>query len=179
MAAGGQPARRKHPGQPGREPRTSRSLMAVPSLLAMRGIGKSFPGVRALDGVDFDLQPGEVHVLLGENGAGKSTLMKILTGKETPDSGSVTIGQTVQLVFLDQSRSILAEDKTVYENITGGNEQLPFGTTIIDSRAYLARFNFRGEEQQKKLSECSGGMRNRVLLAKLLREPANLIILDE
>ncbi|MEZ6013774.1 MAG: energy-dependent translational throttle protein EttA [Planctomycetota bacterium] len=148
-------------------------------VVEVRDLTKGYDGRTLFKDLTFTLEPQAKLGVIGPNGRGKSTLMKILTGKETPDSGSVTIGQTVQLVFLDQSRSILAEDKTVYENITGGNEQLPFGTTIIDSRAYLARFNFRGEEQQKKLSECSGGMRNRVLLAKLLREPANLIILDE
>ena len=105
--------------------------------------------------------------------------MKIIIGKETPDEGEVTLGSTVELSYLDQSRIILDDDKSVWENITDGNEQLPFGTVVIDSRAYVARFNFKGEDQQRLLSECSGGMRNRVLLAKMLRHEANLIIMDE
>jgi len=148
-------------------------------VLEVRKLSKSYGDLNLFEDLTLSLPPQAKLGVIGPNGRGKSTLMKIITGREQADSGEAVIGQTVQLVFLDQSRSILQEDKTVFENITGGNEQLPFGTTIMDSRAYLARFNFRGEEQQKKLSECSGGMRNRVLLAKLLREPANLIILDE
>jgi len=148
-------------------------------VLEVRKLTKGYDGRTLFKNLTFSLEPQAKLGVIGPNGRGKSTLMKIVTGKETQDSGEFTLGQTVQMVFLDQSRTILEDDKTVFENITGGNEQLPFGTTIMDSRAYLARFNFRGEEQQKKLGECSGGMRNRVLLAKLLREPANLIILDE
>jgi sulfate-transporting ATPase len=148
-------------------------------VLEVRNLTKGYDGRTLFKDLTFSLEPQAKLGVIGPNGRGKSTLMKIVTGKEKQDSGEYTIGQTVQMVFLDQSRTILEDDKTVFENITGGNEQLPFGTTIMDSRAYLARFNFRGEEQQKKLGECSGGMRNRVLLAKLLREPANLIILDE
>jgi len=148
-------------------------------VLEVRKLTKGYGGRTLFKDLTFSLEPQAKLGVIGPNGRGKSTLMKIVTGKEKQDSGDFTLGQTVQMVFLDQSRTILEDDKTVFENITGGNEQLPFGTTIMDSRAYLARFNFRGEEQQKKLGECSGGMRNRVLLAKLLREPANLIILDE
>ncbi len=148
-------------------------------VLEIRHLTKGYGDRTLFEDLTFTLEPQAKLGVIGPNGRGKSTLMKIITGKEKPDSGEVTIGQTVQLVFLDQSRTILEDDKTVFENITGGNEQLPFGNVLMDSRAYLARFNFRGEEQQKKLGECSGGMRNRVLLAKLLREPANLIILDE
>ncbi len=148
-------------------------------VLEVRNLTKGYDGRTLFKNLTFSLEPQAKLGVIGPNGRGKSTLMKIVTGKETQDSGEFTLGQTVQMVFLDQSRTILEDNKTVFENITGGNEQLPFGTTIMDSRAYLARFNFRGEEQQKKLGECSGGMRNRVLLAKLLREPANLIILDE
>ena len=117
--------------------------------------------------------------VIGPNGVGKTTLMKILIGRETQDSGSVELGSTVLLSYLDQSRTVLDDKKSVWENITEGNEQLPFGNRVIDSRAYVARFNFKGEDQQRLLGECSGGMRNRVLLAKLLRDPANLIIMDE
>ena len=99
--------------------------------------------------------------------------------QEEPDSGTIEIGSTVMLRYLDQSRAILDDSKTVFENITEGNPQIPFGSKVLDGRAYVARFNFRGEDQQKLLGECSGGMRNRVLLAKMLREPANVILMDE
>jgi ATPase subunit of ABC transporter with duplicated ATPase domains len=89
------------------------------------------------------------------------------------------VGSTVQLRYLDQSRAILDDSRSVYENITEGNPQIPFGNRVLDARAYLARFNFKGEDQQKLLGDCSGGMRNRVLLAKMLREPANVILMDE
>ena len=127
----------------------------------------------------FSIPPQAKLGVIGANGMGKSTLMKIIIGDETADEGSMELGSTVQLRFLDQSRTVLDDDVSVFDNITDGNEQLPFGSTVIDSRAYVARFNFRGEDQQRKVGECSGGMRNRVMLAKMLREPANLIIMDE
>jgi ATPase subunit of ABC transporter with duplicated ATPase domains len=105
--------------------------------------------------------------------------MKIIMGTEEADAGKVVIGSTVEMSFIDQSRTVLDDTQSVFQNITDGNEQLPFGSRTIDSRAYVARFNFKGEDQQRILSECSGGMRNRVVLAKMLREPANLVLMDE
>ena len=148
-------------------------------VLEVRDLKKSYGERTLFDGLSFSLPPYAKLGVIGANGVGKSTLMKIIIGKETPDEGEVTLGSTVELSYLDQSRIILDDDKSVWENITDGNEQLPFGTVVIDSRAYVARFNFKGEDQQRLLSECSGGMRNRVLLAKMLRHEANLIIMDE
>ena len=148
-------------------------------VLEIRDLKKSY-GERVLfEGLTFDVPPGGKLGVIGANGVGKSTLMKIIMGMETQDEGEFSLGSTVKISFVDQSRTILNDDQTVWQNITEGNEQLPFGSTTIDSRAYVARFNFKGEDQQRPLGQCSGGMRNRVLLAKMLREPANLIILDE
>jgi sulfate-transporting ATPase len=105
--------------------------------------------------------------------------LRMITGRETPDSGTIEIGSTVKMVWLDQSRTVLDDTKSVYDNICEGNPQIPFGNKLLDGRAYVARFNFKGEDQQKLLGECSGGMRNRVLLAKMLKEPANVLLLDE
>jgi ATPase subunit of ABC transporter with duplicated ATPase domains len=129
--------------------------------------------------LSFEIPPGGVLGVIGHNGVGKTTFLKMLVGKEKPDSGEVVIGSTVRLTWLDQSRTILDDTKSVYDNITEGNPQIPFGNKLLDGRAYVARFNFKGEDQQKLLGECSGGMRNRVLLAKMLRHPANVILLDE
>jgi sulfate-transporting ATPase len=127
----------------------------------------------------FEVRPGAIIGVVGANGMGKSTLMKMIVGKEEPDSGEVELGTTVEFSMVDQSRAILDDDESVYDNITDGNAQLPFDGKIIDGRAFVARFNFKGEDQQKLLKHCSGGMRNRVVLAKMLKDPANLIILDE
>src|SRR5262249_13916259 len=108
-----------------------------------------------------------------------TTLLKMIRGVEKPDKGEIVLGPTVKLTYLDQSRTILDDEKSVFDNITEGTPQIPFGSKLLDGRAYVARFNFKGEDQQKLLGECSGGMRNRVLLAKMLRHPANVILLDE
>jgi ATP-binding cassette ChvD family protein len=148
-------------------------------VLEVRDLKKGY-GERVLfEGLTFEVPPQGKLGVIGANGLGKSTLMKIIMGMETPDAGEIVIGSTVEISFVDQSRTVLDDEKSVFQNITDGNEQLPFGTRTIDSRAYVARFNFKGEDQQRPLGQCSGGMRNRVLLAKMLREPANLVILDE
>ncbi len=144
-----------------------------------RDLKKGYGDRVLFEHLSFDVPPGGILGVIGANGMGKTTLMRILIGKETPDDGSFDVGSTVEMVYLDQSRLILDDDKSVYDNITEGNDQIPFGNRTIDGRAFVARFNFKGEDQQKKLGECSGGMRNRVLLAKMLREPANLVIMDE
>lgn len=148
-------------------------------VLEVKELTKGYGDRTLFKDVTFSMPPQAKLGVIGANGMGKSTLMKIIIGTEEADSGTVEIGQTVLLRFLDQSRTVLDDSQTVFQNITDGNEQLPFGTSVIDSRAYVARFNFKGEDQQRKVSECSGGMRNRVMLAKMLREPANLIIMDE
>ncbi|MDF1798616.1 MAG: ATP-binding cassette domain-containing protein, partial [Planctomycetota bacterium] len=148
-------------------------------VIEVRDLEKGYGDRKLIDGLTFELPPGAILGIVGANGVGKSTLLKMILGTEEPDAGKVTIGATVQMRFLDQSRTVLDDDKSVFDNITDGNLQLEFGTRSVDARAYVSRFNFKGEDQQKLLSECSGGMRNRVLLAKMLREPANVIILDE
>ena len=145
----------------------------------MRDLKKGYGDRTLIDGLTFEVPPGAILGIVGANGVGKSTLLKMILGMEEPDSGDVSIGATVQMRFLDQSRTVLDDDMSVFDNITDGNIMLEFGTRSVDARAYVSRFNFKGEDQQKLLSECSGGMRNRVLLAKMLREPANVIILDE
>lgn len=148
-------------------------------VLEVKHLEKGYGDRTLFQDLTFSLPPQAKLGVIGANGMGKSTLMKIIIGTETADAGDVELGQTVLLRFLDQSRTVLDDDKSVFDNITDGNEQLPFGTSVIDSRAYVARFNFKGEDQQRKVGECSGGMRNRVMLAKMLREPANLVIMDE
>ncbi len=148
-------------------------------VIEVRDLAKGYDGRTLFEDLTFDVPPQAKLGIIGPNGMGKTTLLKIMTGKEDPDAGDVSIGSTVEISMVDQSRTELNDEDTVFNNITDGNEVLPFGTKTIDARAYVARFNFKGEDQQRKLGECSGGMRNRVLLAKMLREPANLIIMDE
>jgi ATP-binding cassette ChvD family protein len=148
-------------------------------VIEFRHVSKGFGGRELLHDLSFEIPPGGVLGVIGKNGVGKTTTLKMIVGKEKPDSGEIVIGPTVKLTWLDQSRTVLDDEKSVYDNITEGNPQIPFGSKLLDGRAYVARFNFKGEDQQKLLGECSGGMRNRVLLAKMLRHPANVILLDE
>ncbi len=132
------------------------------------------------DDLNFDLPRGGIVGVIGPNGAGKTTLFKLITGALKPASGTLTVGETVKLSYVDQSRSELKADETVYEAITGGGEYVKLaGTTMMNGRAYCSRFNFRGPEQQKKVGVLSGGERNRVHLAKLLTSGGNLLLLDE
>jgi sulfate-transporting ATPase len=142
-------------------------------------VSKGFGERELIRELSFEIPPGGILGVIGANGVGKTTLLRMILGQEEPDSGRILVGSTVQLRYLDQSRAILDDSRSVYENITEGNPQIPFGNRVLDARAYLARFNFKGEDQQKLLGDCSGGMRNRVLLAKMLREPANVILMDE
>jgi ATPase subunit of ABC transporter with duplicated ATPase domains len=142
-------------------------------------LSKGFGDRVLIRDLTFSLPPGGILGVVGPNGMGKTTLLRMILGQEEPDAGTISIGSTVKLVYLDQSRLILDDEKSVYDNITEGNELIPYGTATLDGRAYVARFNFTGEDQQKPLGECSGGMRNRVLLARMLKEPANVILLDE
>jgi ATPase subunit of ABC transporter with duplicated ATPase domains len=148
-------------------------------VIDLKHVTKGFGNRTLIKDLSFSVPPGGILGIIGANGHGKTTLLRMITGREKPDSGTVEIGATVKMVWLDQSRTVLDDSKSVYDNITEGNPQIPFGNKILDGRAYVARFNFKGEDQQKLLGECSGGMRNRVLLAKMLREPANVILLDE
>ena len=131
------------------------------------------------ENVDFELPPGGIVGIIGANGAGKTTLMRMIMGQEQPDSGTLRIGDSVELAYVDQSRDDLGADKTVWDEISGGEEKLKVGSREIASRAYVASFNFRGTDQQKKVGALSGGERNRVHLAKLLRRGGNVLLLDE
>jgi ATP-binding cassette ChvD family protein len=142
-------------------------------------LSKSFGDKVLLDNVNFRLPPGGIVGIIGPNGAGKTTLLKILMGREEPDSGKLIIGPTVELGYVDQSRDELDPDKTVWEEISGGHDTLEMGKRSINSRAYVSRFNFQKTDQQKKVGVLSGGERNRVHLAKLLRRGSNLLLLDE
>ncbi|MBI5362487.1 MAG: energy-dependent translational throttle protein EttA [Planctomycetes bacterium] len=142
-------------------------------------VTKGYGDRTLIQDLTFEMKPGSILGIVGANGMGKTTLLRMIRGQEKPDKGTVTIGSTVLLRYLDQSRAILDDAKSVYDNITEGNPQIAYGGKVLDGRAYVARFNFKGEDQQKLLGECSGGMRNRVLLAKMLREPANVILMDE
>ncbi len=148
-------------------------------VIDLKHVTKGFGNRTLIQDLTFSVPPGGILGIIGANGQGKTTLLRMITGRDKPDDGTVEIGSTVKMVWLDQSRTVLDDNKSVYDNITEGNPQIPFGNKILDGRAYVARFNFKGEDQQKLLGECSGGMRNRVLLAKMLREPANVILLDE
>ena len=140
----------------------------------------SFDGQTLYDDLNFDLPRGGIVGVIGANGAGKTTLFRLITGALKPESGSLRVGDTVKLAYVDQSRSELKDDETVYEAITGGGEFVNLaGTTMMNGRAYCSRFNFRGTEQQKKVGVLSGGERNRVHLAKLLASGGNLLLLDE
>ena len=142
------------------------------------GVQKAFDKRLLIDNMSFRLPPGGIIGVIGPNGAGKSTLFHMITGKEQPDKGTIRLGDTVQLGYVDQDRA-LDPDKTIWEEITGSNEQIVLAGQPINSRAYVARFNFTGADQQRKVGTLSGGQRNRVHLAKVLKEEANVILLDE
>jgi ATP-binding cassette ChvD family protein len=142
-------------------------------------VRKGFGNHLLMDGLEFALPPGAVVGIIGPNGAGKTTLFRMITGQEEPDAGSVRVGQTVKLAYVDQSRSALDPDKSVFEEVAEGREVFEFGRVEVNPRAYLSWFNFRGAEQQRKVGLLSGGERNRLHLAKLLKEGGNLMLLDE
>ena len=142
-------------------------------------VKKGFGDHLLMDGLSFTLPPGAIVGIIGPNGAGKTTLFRMITGQEEPEAGSLRLGQTVKLAYVDQSRSDLDPDKSVFEEVAEGREVLEFGRAEVNPRAYLSWFNFRGAEQQKKVGVLSGGERNRLHLAKLLKEGGNLMLLDE
>ncbi|MEM7249847.1 MAG: energy-dependent translational throttle protein EttA [Pseudomonadota bacterium] len=142
-------------------------------------ITKSFDDRVLFDGLSFSLPRGGIVGVLGPNGAGKTTLLKMIAGLESPDTGEMRVGETVQVAYVDQSRDALRGDAKVWEEISGGEERIVVGSYEIASRAYVSRFNFRGTEQEKRVADLSGGERNRVHLAKLLVEGANVLLLDE
>jgi energy-dependent translational throttle protein EttA len=132
-----------------------------------------------IDDLSFSLPRGGIVGVIGPNGAGKTTLIRMITGQEQPDSGSIRLGDSVELAYVDQSRADLEADKTVWQEVSGGVDQIKLGDRTINSRAYVASFNFKGTDQQKKVGKLSGGERNRLHLAKLLRSGGNLLLLDE
>jgi energy-dependent translational throttle protein EttA len=147
-------------------------------VIEAEGVSKAYGDKLLVENMTFRLPPGGIVGVIGPNGAGKSTLFRMIAGQEQPDSGSIRIGETVKLAYLDQSRN-LDPNKTIWEEISGGQEQIELGKSLVNSRAYVSRFNFSGSDQQKKVGLLSGGQRNRVHLAKMLKEGANVILLDE
>ena len=144
-----------------------------------RGVRKSYGDLLLMDDVDFTLPRGGIVGVIGPNGAGKTTLFRMITGQEKPDAGTLRLGDTVQIGSVDQSRDALAADKSVWEEITGARDEIELGKRTVASRAYVSWFNFKGRDQQRKVGALSGGERNRVHLAKLLKGGANLLLLDE
>ncbi len=144
-----------------------------------RGLKKGYGDVLLMDGIDFTLPRGGIVGVIGPNGAGKTTLFRMLVGQEQPDGGTLKVGETVQIGYVDQSRDALSADKTVYDEISEGNEEVELGKRTVNARAYCSWFNFRGRDQQRKVGSLSGGERNRLHLAKLLKRGCNLLLLDE
>jgi ATP-binding cassette ChvD family protein len=143
------------------------------------GVSKGFEDKLLIDNLSFSLPPAGIVGVIGANGAGKTTLFRMITGTEEPDSGTITVGTTVDLGYVDQSRDVLDGEKTVYDELSDGHDFLQIGNREVNSRAYVASFNFKGSDQQKKVGVLSGGERNRVHLAKVLKSGANVLLLDE
>ncbi len=164
----------------------SRAQIVIPNgqrlgnkVIEVEGLKKAMGDKLLVEGLDFSLPPGGIVGVIGPNGAGKSTLFKMLTGQEKPDAGTVEYGDTVELSYVDQSRDDLNGDDTVWQAITGGAELIQLGDAEVNSRAYCSSFNFKGGDQQKKVGNLSGGERNRVHMARLLKEGGNVLLLDE
>lgn len=148
-------------------------------VIEAEGLSKAYGDKLLIDNLEFKLPPGGIVGVIGPNGAGKSTLFRMITGQEQPDSGTITIGETVELSYVDQSRDALGAGKTVWEEISEGNDIIKLGRHEVNSRAYCSSFNFKGGDQQQKVGDLSGGQRNRVHLAKMLKSGGNVILLDE
>jgi ATP-binding cassette ChvD family protein len=148
-------------------------------VIEAQNVNKSYGDKLLVEGMTFMLPPGGIVGIIGPNGAGKTTLFRMITGQETPDSGTIRIGDTVKLAYIDQSRDALDPNKTIWEMISDGQDIIPIGNRQINFRAYVSRFNFSGTDQQKKVGTLSGGERNRVHLARMLKEGANVLLLDE
>lgn len=149
------------------------------NVVDFEGLTKSFGDRMLIDNLTFKLPPGGIVGVIGPNGAGKTTLFRMITGQEKPDQGTITTGESVHLGYVDQSRDSLEGNKTVWEEISGGNELILLGKREVNSRGYCSAFNFKGADQQKKVGALSGGERNRVHLAKMLKSGANVLLLDE
>jgi len=148
-------------------------------VIEVENLSKSYGENLLIEDLSFSVPPGAVVGIIGPNGAGKTTLFKMITGAEKPDKGKITIGSTVKMAYVDQSREALNTDKSIWEVISGGEDTITLGNRTINSRAYVAQFNFSGADQQKKVSMLSGGERNRVHLAMMLKQGANVLLLDE
>ena len=152
-------------------------------VLTVRGLSKKYRSdgdvLNLMEDCSFNVPRGAIVGVLGPNGTGKTTLFRMIIGQEKPDAGTIELGSSVTLSYVDQHRDALDDDKSVFEEITDGKDTIDLGNIAMNSRVYLARFNFRGPQQQKKVGECSGGERNRIHLAKMLRRGGNLVLLDE
>jgi energy-dependent translational throttle protein EttA len=148
-------------------------------VIELTGVAKAFGDRLLFEGVDVSIPPAAVVGIVGANGAGKTTLFRLITGQEQPDAGSIELGPTVDLAYVDQSRDALDPSRTVFEEISGGNELLRIGAREVNARAYVASLNFKGSDQQKRVADLSGGERNRVHLGKMLRTGGNVLLLDE
>ena len=148
-------------------------------MIEVKHLSKSFGDVSLINDLSFSIPKGSIVGIIGGNGAGKTTFLRMLVGQEQADSGSIEIGDTVDLAYVDQSRDTLKGDNTVWEELSDGQEILKIGKFEISSRAYASRFNFRGGDQQKFVKDLSGGERNRLHMAKLLKRGANVLLLDE
>ena len=167
-----------------RKPETAQIIIPVaPRLgnlvLEAKNISKAFENKLLIEDLNFSLPPGGIVGVIGPNGAGKTTLFKLITNIEVPDSGKITAGETVKLGYVDQSRDTLDSTKSVWEEISSGLDEIDLGKRKMQSRAYVAQFNFKGADQQKRVGQLSGGERNRVHLAKMLKSEANVLLLDE
>ena len=148
-------------------------------VIEAKQVSKGYGDLLLIDDLSFTVPPGGIVGIIGPNGAGKTTLFRMITGQETPDSGTIRLGETVKLAYVDQSRDVLDPNKTIWEVISEGEDKITLGNREVNSRAYVARFNFSGTDQQKKAGLLSGGERNRVHLARMLKEGANVLLLDE
>ena len=148
-------------------------------MIEAENLTKSFGDRMLIENLNFKLPPGGIVGIIGPNGAGKTTLFRMITGQEQPDSGALRVGETVKLGYVDQSRDSLDADKNVWQEISGGTDVIYLGKRSVQSRAYVGAFNFKGSDQQKKVGILSGGERNRVHLAKMLRVEHNVLLLDE
>lgn len=148
-------------------------------VIETHALSKCYGRKLALDQLDLAIPRGRIHAIVGANGAGKSTLFRMIVGQEKPDAGELKVGETVKTAYVDQSRDSLSTTNSVWQEISGGAETIALGKREVSSRAYCGWFNFRGSDQQKKVKDLSGGERNRVHMAKLLKEGGNLLLLDE
>jgi len=148
-------------------------------VIVAENVSKAFENKLLIENMNLIIPPGGIIGIVGPNGAGKTTLFNMITGKENPDSGTIELGQSVKLAYVDQERDTLDPEKTIYEVISDGNDKLLIGGRELNSRAYVGKFNFSGSDQQKKVKDISGGERNRVHLATMLKQEANLLLLDE